>query len=360
MKRIVFTVSNDLNFDQRMIKICSSLSKAGYDVLIIGFKRKNSTSLSKSMYRKERIPTLFQKGKMFYLEITIRLFFKLLFVKTDIISAVDIDTLMPSFVVSNLRNKKLVFDAHEYFSETSGLVGRTFEKSIWQWLENSIIPKLKNAYTVNESLANIFKNKYNTDFKVILNTPELKTVDTQEKSADHFYLYQGVLNKGRGLEELIQVFGQNNLELRIAGEGPLENTLEKEIEDKDLGRKIKLLGNLQPEELQNLTKCAFAGFNLISGVGKSYYFSLANKFFDYIHAEIPQIGMNFPEYKKVNNRFEVSILIDSFDEIKAAIERLEKDDSLYKTLKNNTLKAKETYNWSLEEKKLTEIYFSLD
>ncbi|QNL22863.1 glycosyltransferase [Hyphobacterium sp. CCMP332] len=360
MKRIVFTVSNDLNFDQRMIKICTSLSNAGFDVLIIGFKKKNSIPLGKSIYQKERIPTLFQKGKMFYLEISVRLFFKLLFVRTDIISAVDTDTLLPSYIVAKFRSKKLVFDAHEYFSETSGLVGRSFEKKIWQWLENSLIPRVKNAYTVNESLAVIFKNKFNINFRVVLNTPELMELNKSDKASEHFYIYQGVLNKGRGLEELLQVFGQNNLELRIAGEGPLKKFLKKEIEIKGLGKRIKLLGNLKPEELRDLTKCAFAGFNLIEGKGKSYYYSLANKFFDYIHAEIPQIGMNFPEYKKINERFKVSILIDSFNEINHAIEQLESDQSLCKTMKENTLRAKKVYNWSNEERKLSEIYLSLN
>lgn len=360
MKRIVFTVSNDLNFDQRMIKICTSLSKAGFDVQIIGFKKKNSIPLNKSVYKKVRIPTLFQKGKLFYLEISVRLFFKLLFVRTDIISAVDIDTLLPSFVVAKLRSKKLVFDAHEYFSETSGLVGRSFEKNIWQWLENLLIPRIKNAYTVNESLAVIFKNKFGANFRVVLNTPVLKQINKPDKSPEHFYLYQGVLNKGRGLEELLDVFGQNNLELRIAGEGPLKEILEKEIESKGLSNRIKLLGNLKPEELRDLTECAYAGINLIEGNGKSYYYSLANKFFDYMHAEIPQIGMNFPEYKKVNERYKVSVLIDSFNEINQAIEQLESDQSLYKSMKENTLRAKKVYNWSNEEKKLSEIYLSLN
>ncbi len=36
MKKIVFTVTNDLTYDQRMHRICSSLARAGYTVQLIG------------------------------------------------------------------------------------------------------------------------------------------------------------------------------------------------------------------------------------------------------------------------------------------------------------------------------------
>ncbi len=37
MKRRIFcTVTNDLNYDQRMIRICTSLVRAGYEVVLVG------------------------------------------------------------------------------------------------------------------------------------------------------------------------------------------------------------------------------------------------------------------------------------------------------------------------------------
>lgn len=50
------------------------------------------------------------------------------------------------------------------------------------------------------------------------------------------------------------------------------------------------------------------GINLLTDEGLSYRYSLANKFFDYVHAGIPQICIAFPEYKKLNVEHEVALL----------------------------------------------------
>ncbi|MCC6724648.1 MAG: glycosyltransferase, partial [Saprospiraceae bacterium] len=45
MKRIICTVSNDLSYDQRMIRICSTLANAGYEVTLLGRKLPDSIPL---------------------------------------------------------------------------------------------------------------------------------------------------------------------------------------------------------------------------------------------------------------------------------------------------------------------------
>ena len=67
---------------------------------------------------------------------------------------------------------------------------------------------------------------------------------------------------------------------------------------------------MRPDELKSYTQKAKLGINLVEHLGLSYYYSLSNKFFDYIHAGLPQITMNFPEYKNLNDKYQVAILID--------------------------------------------------
>ena len=93
--RICFTVTNDLTYDQRMQRICRSLSKNGFQVLLTGRKRKFSIPLNNEKYIQKRIPCFFEKGKLFYTEYSIRLFFTLLFTEFDIICAIDLDTILP-------------------------------------------------------------------------------------------------------------------------------------------------------------------------------------------------------------------------------------------------------------------------
>jgi len=90
----------------------------------------------------------------------------------------------------------------------------------------------------------------------------------------------------------------------------------------------------------------------------SYYYSLANKFFDYIHAGVPSINMMFPEYVAINSEIEVSLLIEKPDETAfcEAVNKLLNDPELYRRLAANCLKAREIYCWESERQKLLEIY----
>src|SRR4249920_3872687 len=104
-----------------MHRICSSLSKNGFDVLLVGRKLKSSIRLGTDNdyhgypYQQKRLQPLFTKGKLFYLEYNIRLFFWLLFKKFDIVCGVDLDTILPCYFVSRMKKKKCVYDAHEIF-----------------------------------------------------------------------------------------------------------------------------------------------------------------------------------------------------------------------------------------------------
>ena len=55
------------------------------------------------------------------------------------------------------------------------------------------------------------------------------------------------------------------------------------------------------------------GWALAENTGINQYLALPNKFFDYIHAGLPQIAMNFPEYIKINQQFEVAVLIEDLN-----------------------------------------------
>jgi glycosyltransferase involved in cell wall biosynthesis len=102
------------------------------------------------------------------------------------------------------------------------------------------------------------------------------------------------------------------------------------------------------------------GVNLVEAKGLNQYYSLANKFFDYIHAGLPQVCMNYPEYKRINDTYQVALFINDLkpETIARAINNLITNDVLYKQLQENCLKARAFLNWQQEEKKLLDIYAS--
>jgi hypothetical protein len=185
-----------------MQRICSTMQRNGYDVLLVGRTRPDSAGLVQRTFRQHRIVCWFTKGAAFYAEYNIRLFFFLLFAKCSVISAVDADTLLACALASNAK-KKLVFDAHEYFTEVPELTGRDAIKKIWQRVLDYGVKKAVACYTVGPELGRLFSEQYGKKFEVVYNMPERKTVP-ENNQPGRVVLYQGDLNEGRGLEETIE------------------------------------------------------------------------------------------------------------------------------------------------------------
>lgn len=357
LNTIFCTVTNDLSYDQRMIRICTSLANAGYQVRLVGRERRTSRPLTEKIFGQKRLRCWFEKGKLFYVEYNIRLFFYLIFNKYDIVCAVDLDTILPGLIISRLKRKKCIYDAHEYFTETPEVVRRPAVKRIWEWVADFAIPRVDAAYTVGEGLAELFEKRYKKPFNVIRNVPFYQ--DEITKSARNIILYQGTLNEGRGLEQVIEAMQWiDNAELWLAGEGDLSNLLRQKVTDLKLENKIKFLGYLQPEALREVTLQAKIGLNLLENRGLSYYYSLANKAFDYIQAALPSIQMNFPEYQKINALHNVFLLIDdlAIKTIQDAIQKLLQEENYYNQLKLNCLQAKTNFTWEEEAQKLIAFY----
>jgi glycosyltransferase involved in cell wall biosynthesis len=355
-RKLVFAVTNDLNFDQRMFRICTSLQKNGYEVLLVGRKLKTSLPLSLQNYKQKRLSCFFEEGKLFYLEYNLRLFFFLLFQKLDLICAIDLDTIIACYFVSAIRRKKRVYDAHELFCEMKEVVTRPSIYKFWKRIEKLAVPKFRHGYTVNHSIREILKDEYDVNYDVIMNVPFLqKNIDKDKR---RFIIYQGAVNHGRSFETLIPAFQWIECPFWIYGDGNFYDECKKLIEKYCLSDKVILKGKVLPDELKLITPTALMGITVFENTGLSNYYSLGNRFFDYIHAGTPQICVAYPEYKKINEEFEVAVLLDDLSSrsIANAINALLNDEVWQAKLRANCMEARKIYNWLNEEKKLVHYY----
>lgn len=367
MAKIICTVTNDLSYDQRMIRICRSLTQAGYEVLLVGRVKPNSIPLKTRSFQQKRLLCRFNKGKLFYLEYNLRLLLFFRRQKFDGLCAVDLDTLAPAFIWSRLRQKPLIYDAHEYFTEVPELIDRPMVKSLWSGLAHFIIPKLKYAYTVGPQLARILSEKYTTPFAVIRNLPIRDTAEKvtptelpSKEEQDFILLYQGALNEGRGIETALDamLLLPPFVKLWLVGEGDLSTILRAQSAKKNMKDRVQFLGFRPPEELRAITLKADLGLNLLEQKGLSYYYSLANKCFDYIQAGLPAIHMDFPEYRALHQQYPAFLLLP---ELKASalaqfIQYLLDNQQEYQALQTECLQAAKELNWEKEEKKLLAFY----
>ncbi|MDQ6813377.1 MAG: glycosyltransferase [Bacteroidota bacterium] len=361
MNKLTFTVINDLSYDQRMHRICNSLSNAGYHVTLIGRGLANSLPITIKKFKQKRLRCFFTKGKLMYLEFNLRLFIYLLVISTDCYVAIDLDTIIPNYFASNFRRKKRVYDAHELFTELKEIVTRPLIHKIWLKIENYAVPKYKYGYTVNEFIANEFMKKYGVNFSVVRNLPILSDLDHHPVTSNRFIIYQGAVNEGRSFETLIPAINQVNAQLVICGDGNFLSQVKQLIKKEGVEEKVQLKGMVPPEELRKLTPTAYAAVMLFEGTGLNQYQSLANRFFDYIMAGVPQVCVDYPQYKVLNDQYSIASLISDTcpDTIANALNNLLNDAVYYNTIRQNCLVARQKLNWQNEEKVLLAFYQQL-
>lgn len=359
-KRIYLAVTNDLVTDNRVHKVATTLLKSGASVTLIGcMKTKNPPALNRT-YNIKRFKLIFKRGPYFYLEYNIRLFLFLLFHRFDIVVANDLDTLLGSYIACKLKFKKIVYDSHEYFTEVPELFNRKFPKRVWTILERIILPKIKYAYTVSESIALTYNKLYNIDMKIIRNVPNHYDIEKIiPKKGPKQILYQGSLNIGRGLEQMIDAMEFiENCELIIIGDGDITNQLKERIHSKNLNHKVTLKGRIPFENLMIETQKADLGIALEENLGLNYYYALPNKLFDYIQAGVPVLVSPFPEMQKIVNKYEIGTVYDhkSPQELAKTINEIFVLKNRYQKWKHNTDKAAQELCWENEEKILMQLY----
>jgi glycosyltransferase involved in cell wall biosynthesis len=372
-QRIIISVTSDLSTDQRVHRAALTLHNKGYDVLLVGRLLKNSLGISDRPYSTHRFKLWFSKGALFYANYNLRLFFYLLVHNADILLANDLDTLLPNYLVSKLKNKQLVYDNHEYYTGVPELANRPLVRSIWKSIERWIFPKLKYVYTVNASIADLYKGEYNVPVSIVRNVPFsiAPAVLTKAKlrkdlglPEDKFIvILQGNgINVDRGAEEAVlsMQFVEDTL-LLIAGNGDVIDKLKTMVIDKKLEDKVVFKNRMPFAELVNYTRCADLGLTLDKNTNINYKFSLPNKLFDYIQCGVPVLASDLVEVKKIIQNYNIGTIVKTIFplELAKAIHEIKGDDYKQQLWQTNLKKAATELNWENEQSELLAIFEKL-
>jgi len=310
-KHITVLVSNDLQHDQRVAKVCATLLEMGFRITLVGRLLPDSKPFERP-YETRRFRLPFQTGALFYAALNVRFFFYLLFKRTDIIVANDLDTLLPAFLIAHLKRRELVYDSHEYFTEAEGLTNRPLPKKVWLAIEGFIFPKLKYVITVNETIAGIYRALYHVPVHVVRNVPMLREQEVVASrdalglpSDKRIILLQGAyIDPDRGGMELAQSIVSLDKPLHL-----------------------------------------------------NYAYSLPNKLFDYIHAGLPVLVSDLPELRRIVEGYNLGRVLSRVEprEIATALQEMFSDEN-GGVWKLNALKAAKELNWQREQEVVRKVY----
>lgn len=366
MKRAFLSVTNDLFTDPRVDKVARFLTRKGINVTLVGRCYKDSPTLEKRPYQTKRLRLLFRRGWIFYAEYNLRLFFYLLFKKSDLLIANDLDTLLPNFLVSKIRGKELVYDSHEYFCGELSVVSKPISLKVWSSIEHFCFPKLKTVITVSQSIVDQYEKEYGIRPYLVRNIPPAKSfpVTATRQSlgmpADKkVLLLQGSgINEGRGGEEIVQSMQYlPDYHLFIVGRGTVIPTLKQMTQDLHLQDRITFVPRQSPDRLFNYTSLADIGMAIDTDLSANLRFSLPNKIFEFINAGTPMVVSNLVERARIVKQYGVGVVAESItpEAIAKAVAQLSDPDTLTRCHENCMEAAKEL-TWENEETVLETVY----
>ncbi len=363
----ILSVINDLSTDQRVDKVSRSLVRLGYRVLLVGRRKKNSLELQPRSYETKRMLLLFERGPIFYLEYQFRLFILLMSYKPKVLVSNDLDTLLPNYLVSRLKKASLVYDSHEYFTEVPELSNHPIKKRIWKTLERAIFPRLNHIFTVNDSIARLYKDEYGKEVQVLRNVPERRDFEGKADRASlglpeqtPLVILQGAgINIQRGAEEAVEAMKYvDHALLLIVGDGDVIPFLKEKAISDGLENKVRFIPRQSFEKLFQYTCCADLGLTLDKDTNLNYRFSLPNKLFDYIQARVPVLASDLPEIRNIVEKFQIGRIAKNHDPLHLAevMKAMLVDKNQQQKWKENLNIAATDLCWEQEEKVLSDVY----
>lgn len=276
--------------------------------------------------------------------------------------------LIPIGLKLKKEGKKVIYDAHEdlpkqlltkpYLNKSILKILSLFSKKYLSFALKKFdglvaaTPQIKKSIEIyNENTVNI--NNYPIIDEFILETNwELKKNEI---------CYIGGISKIRGIEEMIRAMEKvEGVILNLAGDFE-NNKLKSFIQTLPAWERVNYWGFVNRSQVSKILLHSKIGIVLLHPV-PNYINSFPIKMFEYFAAGIPVVASNFPIWKEIVENNKCGICVDPLnpEKIAEAINYLISNDKIaYEMGQNGKKLVLEKYNWSVEEKKLTDFYYKI-
>ena len=364
-QKIALIFLGDYRFDGRCINMIHTLVKM--NSVHIFHVKKNATDdgniISKNLTEVNIQPT--QKKIFKYIHWTMliyQLFKENTFQK---IIASDLYSLFPVYL--GKKKNKVIYDSREIFTELAAHHNSKIKKYIIKIIEDLCLKKVSTILTSANSDTSFIKKKYNhypnIKYYTIFNFPKMISINQKSNylrskynisKTDIILIYQGVLQKGRGIQQMISIVANTeNTVGVIVGDGEEEYNYKKYVQNNSLNNKIYFIDSVPYLKLLQITCSADIGLALIRQIGVSYKYALPNKLFEYAICGIPCLSSNLPNMKIFIDKYALGICVNNnLNTQISAIKQLTSIDNQKKYFNN---RFNQELVWEFQEKKFTDI-----
>lgn len=384
--RVCMFVTNCVSIDTRVIKEASTLTEAGHSVTVVGLSEEGQAAqeeIEGFAVTRVRRDTLHaagpaRRGPAAAASMAWALGdYSLRAVRAtagryDVYHAHDLVTLPTAWTARRRSGGRLVYDAHELFTELSRL--DPLSRAAFRALETVLIGRADRVVTVNDSIASELVRRYGIPAPVVVrNCPR-----TRGRKPDRarsplrgraglgadvpIVLYQGLYMPHRGLENLVRAAAAfDRGQLVLMGWGPLRGALETLAAEVGVTARVTFLEPVPMDELLEATAGADLGVVPYRNVGLNNYYTSPNKLFEYCVAGVPVVASRFPELVKVVEGEGIGATFDPDHpaSIAAAVNGLLGDAAALARARANLLAAAPSFTWEAESRKLLDVYSRL-
>ncbi|UCH88110.1 MAG: glycosyltransferase family 4 protein [Thermoplasmata archaeon] len=389
---IVMTLRVDFLYprlDPRVYKEAKELVNRGYDVTVLCWSREDSGHPRFEEYEgikiervKHTIPppdsSRILKGPPYFK--LIRNMVKAIKAhKPDVLHAHDADTLLESSFAHKSLKMPFIYDSHEDYP---AMVVQRYPmlamgtKFLEKWLVGNVDHVIaatggigKKFQGMDKPTTVVYNSRREEDFVKITAKERRKLRASLGFGPGDFVVgYAGVLGKTHNTDLMIQIVSRmdpksSNIKLLFIG-GPdvqYERT-RKMVQDMNMGKRVSVLPMMSFNDIMKYYQTMDAG-TIIYEPSPNLIVAAPNKLFEFMGFGIPMIAQDYPEMRNILvEHGEASILVDpsNMKAVKAAMETLAGDPELCKQYSKKLKDLMRTrYNWSLQRRKLYQVYDAL-
>lgn len=332
-KTILHLSHTDIRCDSRILKELASLEIfSDYEICALGLKLNEGASMSDkdlnpSVHSLRLCTKIFDflprplRYLLNFFELTLILTVKGVKLRPALVHCHDTLVLPAGWLIKLLTGSKLVYDAHELESDKNGQT-RILSKGTL-FLEKICWSKVDFLISVSQSILQWYdENLGAKDQALILNSPVVEVLDNTEINVSgkekYFhekynidvtkpvFVYVGILGEGRGIEVCLDAFADSMLEAHVVFLGygshaSLVKSYSKRYPN------IHLHPAVPHEQVVSFVKSADIGLCFVENVSLSDYYCLPNKLFEYCFSGVPVLGSDFPEIKRIVEKYQLGI-----------------------------------------------------
>lgn len=369
MKKTIVIRSNQINPDPRVEKIAESLCEAGFEVVVLSWNRNDFNladveikTLNSFKYKiiRKRIPAQFGGGLRNLFPLLLWQIFLVYWlvrnrVNYELIYACDFDTVLPAVLMKLIFKKKLIYDIFDYYVD-SFRVPNIFKPIIRKLDKWSMIACDRLIICDENRIEQIAFNDLRK-ITIIPNSP--KDLLPYFNEDNEFYYrknnnftlsYVGILQEGRFIAEMIDIFKRNiNWNLLIGGFGPLEEYIKKNVT-----ANITFLGKLSYIQAMRLYYESDAIFAIYDPQIPNHKFSSPNKVFEAMMLAKPIIVAKGTGIDKFVEKYKIGLSVNYYDvkEVEEAIIKLSNENYRLELGSNGRNLYEKEYKWEKLKKRL--------